>query len=492
MSWRKNGFSYIAWLVYTLLTGTALLALTCGKTKGTAEGILGAAVILLAAGATAFLLYRFTPRRSGEKSGKRTVWRVAEAAVAAVLLAIGLWLRLKGLEGAGEAAAYFEMAEVAPGQRIPQIAHGAVYFYVRLLHIVFYFLGNKFTAGIWLQLLLQFGAALLLYPAVRRLTGPRAALAALAFLMCSPYMIQKALVLSPEMLYLFFWAAVFAWVSAYTVRLRTPDFLFLGMAVSAVSYLDISGLLLFLFAVAVIFCVREEAPGGRKKAGALSLCFLGFLIGFAVCVCADAWCSGKSVCGVLLAWFTLYQPEGFLLSVETAAAGSVWEGLLPVALMTVGVFSFWCDQKRDRMGAYVLGLCLVLAASLCGVFTPEMPGNLFVFLLAVLLAGTGVEQCFRTPAEQAAVGSGRGEAAEETLRSAELLETAAAGETGRGKGLPEAGEPENPSERKIKYIDNPLPLPKKHVRRVMDYRLKPEAESADFDVEIADDDDFDI
>ena len=44
----------------------------------------------------------------------------------------------------------------------------------------------------------------------------------------------------------------------------------------------------------------------------------------------------------------------------------------------------------------------------------------------------------------------------------------------------------------IKYIENPLPLPKKHEPKTLDYRINDFAQDFDFDIEVADDDDFDI
>lgn len=47
--------------------------------------------------------------------------------------------------------------------------------------------------------------------------------------------------------------------------------------------------------------------------------------------------------------------------------------------------------------------------------------------------------------------------------------------------------------RRIKLLDNPLPGPKEHVRKEMDFDLDFEMEAADdFDIKITDDDDFDI
>ncbi len=57
-----------------------------------------------------------------------------------------------------------------------------------------------------------------------------------------------------------------------------------------------------------------------------------------------------------------------------------------------------------------------------------------------------------------------------------------------GKEIPkEAQKP------KIDYIPNPLPLPKKHVPRTMDYDLEPPEEQMKFDLELSgEDDDFDL
>lgn len=46
--------------------------------------------------------------------------------------------------------------------------------------------------------------------------------------------------------------------------------------------------------------------------------------------------------------------------------------------------------------------------------------------------------------------------------------------------------------KKPRYIKNPLPLPKKHVRRQMDYQYTVDDKDMNYDVEVGDDDDFDL
>ena len=48
---------------------------------------------------------------------------------------------------------------------------------------------------------------------------------------------------------------------------------------------------------------------------------------------------------------------------------------------------------------------------------------------------------------------------------------------------------EVPEADKIQFIENPLPLPKKHVPKVLDYKLGDDV--GDYDYPVADDDDFD-
>ena len=48
------------------------------------------------------------------------------------------------------------------------------------------------------------------------------------------------------------------------------------------------------------------------------------------------------------------------------------------------------------------------------------------------------------------------------------------------------------AEPKVKFIENPLPLPKKHVKREMTYAKEIADSEMDFDISVKEDDDFDI
>ena len=56
----------------------------------------------------------------------------------------------------------------------------------------------------------------------------------------------------------------------------------------------------------------------------------------------------------------------------------------------------------------------------------------------------------------------------------------------------ECSNMENTEKKPIQYIENPLPLPKKHVKKTMDYKFEPEEHLMKYDIEVSDDDDFDL
>lgn len=480
MIWKKNVFSYLIWLLYTIMTGFALLCLGtafCGDLDINVRfGAVFAAVMVAVPGTAAFVLRRIAPGCEAFFQKNKNVRAVTEAALAAVFLTVGLVLRLTGIGDAGEAAAYYETAKVTMGQEIPQIAHGAVYFYVQLLHGIFVLLGNRFVLGIVLQIVLQYIAALVLFFVLRKLTGSVSALLVLAFLMCAPYMVRCGLTLSPEILYFCLLSVALALIAAgYAGRLKAFLFVLTGIVIAVMAYTDVAGLLLVIMAFAVIFCVRREPVLFRTRAGACLCCLLGLVFGFVSCIFVDSVISQKSFEGVWNVWFLMYRPEAFQIPVTVGILDSRMESLALLCMMALGVFSFWFQKREERLVPCMLAACAVILGSCFGIFTKELPGNIYLYLLFALMAGIGLEQCF-------AGGKSVKETAETAARSAETKQSFDKEEPEENSGLPGGSEAAAPAGKKeVKYIENPLPLPKKHVKKVLDY-----------DYPVSDDDDFDI
>ena len=497
----------------------------CGRAGIAAYwGVLFAAILFLAVGNLVFLIRRHVQKLVSFTRKNKNLLYALEAAAAVTLLAVGIALRVQGMDGASQSSVYFEAAKVAEGQRMPRLVHGAVYYYIQLLHLLFLLVGNHFQAALWLQIALQLLAFVFLFFGVRRLAGPVAALVVLGFCACSPYMVGNALQLSPANLLLCVLAAA-GWLvmAAAGGKLNPPLFFLAGVPIAFCCYIDIIGVLLLLFALGAIFAVRREPSGQNRRLAAVILCLIGTGAAFFAMVYVDALVSAKGLGGVLQAWGLLYFPEGFRIPMTVEASDAGLESLILAGVMAFGLFSFWGDKKEERMSVWVLGAVGVAAAECWGIFTEEQPGAFFLYLLVVMLAGIGFGQCFSVSGAESdhmegdaavaletnriedvhvdvhveVLSGGRGPAKTfpektnlgEAGRKAEAL---AAGDCKEEQEMPAQEEPMAQGEKQIQYIENPLPLPKKHVKRVLDYPCRPAAEEDDFDYPVSEEDDFDI
>lgn len=514
MGWKKNAFSYLLWVLYAVAAEVGLVCLADAACDFIGVniyiGTIACALYIVAAGAGVFLVHRFAPKYSVTDGKNHSVRTMIEAVVTVLLLITGLVLRVRGISDAGEGIVYYELAAVVSKEEIPWSAHGAVFFYIRMLRGLFYFLGNKIVAAVWAQLLMQLGAMLLMYLAVRRLTGNIAANVMFAFCTFSSYLIREASELSPAMLYLFLWAAALFLISM-TARVKQSQWVFLpvGIVIAFVSYLDVAGCLLLLIAVAVIFCEEEKEPGIGRRCKCLLLCLTGAGTGFAGCMLADSFMSGKNFVEVLNAWFGLYRPLDFRLPVSMAGAGTMAaamaEYIILFCVLTLGMFSFWRDRQSDHMKAWTLLLVVLVFAGCVGVFTEEMPMGIYMYLLLAIMAGIAAEECVREirpvqeevaqmSAETVSQSHGEFEDVRQPDKGSAPQLQGGAGDIPQqtGENAPKEGEAEQSGTKKVQFIENPLPLPKKHVKRTLDYGVAVPEGKDDFDLQVDDEDDFDI
>ena len=488
MSWNKNAFGYLMWLIYVFVTGMVLLVTISGfcaeRGMHFGWGIGISAGIGILGGILVFCLRRWTSACKNFVEKKRNLLVVFEGVLVLGFTLAGIWLRVMGMAAANWSSEYYEAAQVVAEQRMPRIVHGASYLYVEMLHGLLLLLGNHYAVGIWAQIALQVAALFVFFFVMRKSAGALAALSAFGFFMCAPYMVQNALVLSPVMLYFLIFTVCATLIAAGFQRKRENVAAFLmGIIAAFGCYLDISGILLLIFALWVILCGRREEEEKRKKFVSVLLCLAGAAAGFLGYILSDALLSGKSFLRVLEAWLALYRPEDFRLPVTLGVSELKAELWILAGGLTLGIFSFWCDRQRERISFGVLALCGVVAAGCFGMFAEENLCFFYTYFLLVLLAGIGLAQCLRVEeAEKEAEETEPEEKGEDQIVIEDL--DAAADEKA---GAEEVQQEPN----KVQLLKNPLPLPKKHVKRVMDYPLQAGQED-NFDYPVGEDDDYDF
>ena len=401
MNWEKSKFSNVMWFLYVLMTGWALFRMAQMSVSSIPEeskygGVLLAMEIALVTGGVVFLIYRFRSRHFAAGGEGLNFSIAGQAIITALIFGTGIVFRVTRLSAAGDAASYFELAKVVQGQSAPRIVHGASHIYVQLLHTVFVFVGNKFMAGIWLQIILQCGAALLMYFAVRKLTDALAATISFAYIMFSNYMIQEALELSPRMLYFMLFAlGLFVISLEKWEELKPLPFLGKGLLIGILGFLDAGGFLLWFFLAAMMRADWEEEPDTKQKVTALGIGAAGTAAGFAAMVVADFLISGVSVPRILDVWKALYNSNRFGVLTNPSWAGFNLVNIILLITLTIGIFSYWCDRESERLSVWILACCGIWIAGVFGVFTDKIPGDLYLYLFIIVLAGIGVAECFR-------------------------------------------------------------------------------------------------
>uniref|UniRef100_UPI0040578AE9 hypothetical protein n=1 Tax=Acetatifactor sp. TaxID=1872090 RepID=UPI0040578AE9 len=502
---RKNAFSYIMWFVYSMAVCVSLFAIAAnlsvqaGFSEAVGYGV--GAVWLVLGGLIVFLVHKLVGNLVDGKEFNKLPAMIAEALIAVILVVVGIFLRVKGLSIAGDDATYYELAKVAEGQSIPIVVHGASYIYLQLLHFVYFLFGNKFVAGIWLQICLQMIAALCLYAAVRKKVGVIAATIVLGFMTVGPSMVEETLSLSPEM----FLLAVFCLVLYFAIRCICGTkgsimSLITGLCISVVCYLDISGVCLLFFSV--VGLLQEVGDEERSLSGRLLsslLCIVGSVVGFLFFMLLDALVSGKAFASVIMAWWNLYVPTTFSIPNDLKLSSVGVDVLLLLLLMAWGIFGYWISFFKERQSAWIWLACLLVLLQCFGMTTAETNGYLLVYIVFAILSGISItnmlglgdEEDEMKPLdrmirkeEKTVMVSGRGRVVEESPVS------------GRDRvNVQEsvAKDEESKEEKtKVKYLDNPLPLPKKHVKKTLDYDYDVAVEQDDYDFVVDDNDDYDI
>lgn len=494
MSWKKNAFSYVIWLVYVLLSGAALL-----RQAGLIEEFLGGGVFveiiavicaLSIAGGMALLLRLFTGRNQDTKKEGVNVYILLEAALAVLLLVVGLALRIRLLPEAGERVMYFEAAKVEDGRDIPWLVHGLSYIYLILLRALFIFLGNKMIVGIWVQIVMQLLASILLFFAVRRLSGPLAALILLLFVTCSDVAVREAVILSPRILFLFlFTLGISLLCVCKTQKLYPCLFLLCGIPAGIIGWLDAGGILLMIIGTAIVFSEWTHKPGGMRRAAAVISFLLGGTAGFFGVVAVDAIYSQNTFESVVSAWFQMYQPKTLNIYYSVSDSISPW-GILLAVLLLINIFGFWWDRHYERMSAWVVAACVAAAAECVSLLTEELPAVMYLFFTLTVLAGIGVQECIRKEEERPKMEElkeSKKETGFEEEPSGKTKEMKIPQETAEIARTEKVNE-----EKKAHFIENPLPLPKRHKRKVLDFDRSPGAKEWDFDYPVDENDDFDI
>ncbi len=492
MTFKKNWISYILWGLYAILSCIGFFGvLFCILNDTPLKSIYakaGVACLSIAVIIGIFTLARFAINNTRAK--KQLV--LVEAFVVVLLLGIGIFLRVCHLDLGDQEAAYFEVAKVT-GMPISPVAHGVQYYYLLLLRGLFLISGNFFVAGIILQVSLQCIAGIIWYFIVRKYAGSLAGIVFLSIIMLFPNSIHAAITYSPKILYLIMFGVVLAAIGSITGSIqknkdRNAGFwiklIFTGILTGALVYLDITGILLFVPIVFICFVDKNSGEDNKKKLPASMICF-GLIVivaalFFAVSLWIDSIMNQVSYGKVFQVWSSLFQYKGLisLNELKLILPGmnkiSIWMTLAIALFAMLGIPGFFVIKKTEIQLLWFVMALGGITLWACEFHYAGMTGEQLIFFILAALSGAGLQTVSRRkhleeevelPMEQTILKD-NGDEVDSSLT-----------------------EPEKPQ---IQYIENPLPLPKKTVKKTMDYKIEVDLEQMKYDIEMNENDDFDI
>ena len=361
------------------------------------------------------------------------------------------------------------------------------------LSFVLSFLGNKVVAAVWLQILIQMVTILLAFFAVRRLAGSIPACITMLALASSSVYAGQILEMTPESLffacYLMGMFIVGGCVKNNCRERGRKSSAVLGAFLSGfvigfLTYLDAVSLTLIVFLLGYVTGVcgtkTEEMQGdrtsGRENAGFSIILILTALAAgaaaFAGMLALNAYSCYEEIGTMAETLFAFYRTDFRIDYVFYRTEYSVVECFIIVILAAFLITSFWNRRKVQNVSPWICLMLLLAPTPLTaqGVL-PYQACSIFIWSV---LAGIGVQQSF--------VWESAARAKEQCMEEETVLTTETPIET----------PTETVPARKPRFLENPLPLPKKHEKRTFDYQYEIEEEQMKFDVEVDEDDDFDI
>lgn len=362
------------------------------------------------------------------------------------------------------------------------------------------------------NLVFQLLGSFFLYIGVHLLSGTACAAAAVLFVICLPVFHNSVYMAEPQSMLLFFYGLLL-WICACCLRriLRAAGkggvcvpALFAGLLGGMASFANIQmcGL---IFLTGAGMC---RMPKKSKKLAAA--CFLGAaLIGFGI-LFVMAWLGSgggadpESLLSVFWKWLMSGSVRDYDALLHSPTLADYWMTVPPYLLAFLALLGA-SDPNGGNGRQWIWPLVLTVIAETLGEAPLQEQGIRFVLL--GVMAGYGLRRMLSAErkAPEAFKEAEAEKRAEESSDKEDLdkegfhkddldkddweeqveriMEDAFKNNTER-----KSAAPKKPGE----YLDNPLPVPRRHVKKEMGYGFEPEADQMFYDIPVSDQDDFDI
>lgn len=413
-----------------------------------------------------------------------------ELLIAGLLFAVMTVMRLfyinsHEIQGAG----FYELCRIQAGTQMPQLEYGVGDLYAKMLYLLFWLFGNHMLYAAYLQMALQMAALVFFYFALRNLWGFIPAIAAEAALLVFPEFLESLVILNQENLLLFLLCGNLALAAAVLGRTARKQnaaggyafvILVSGVGAGLCAYLEKLYLAVPAMLLLVLLLIKrpEEATGIQRRRLQVPVYLIGLGLGFGVCLLVKRQITGQQYAAV---WAEYDRVQ---LSGEVFLSGSVMNYASALLLFFV----------------FVAAAAAIVIYSYCekAQILPEIKEEIQIQDIESFEKSETEEEIKKAEIEKAEIKKAeikKSEIKKSEIEKMEIKESELKAVTGQenSRSVQEQLPQETAEEKKtVKYIENPLPLPKRHVKKEMDYGFEPDCDLMKYDVMVEENDDFDL
>lgn len=378
MKIKKTWFSYLLWGLFSVImfacVGFSALSTMQGQTildyippLGIYYGIFIAGTVL-----TTVLLYVYCKYlRSKLKTSEESLRAVPTGLFFAIFCVIGLSIRIVTLVASyngfrGDTSYYDVATNAILFSDLSSITNlGRVY--IEILHFIFQFIGNKFFAGLILQLIIQFATMFFLFFSLKNLLNKVVAWVALLLYCFLPGSFMGVTYLTPDCILAFFICAELFFLSLLlsfnandsNKTLNVPgyiiSYLAFGLFSGLILYLDILGSVLILIAILSFILLRKKEPESNIEKPLLQILIFisGCVLSFMAFIFLESVIDKKTFMDTLSAFGSNFIPaDGFNLTLLCPHYG--FYDVLVLYVLSGSWFVTFMKSRLDKAFPYVM------------------------------------------------------------------------------------------------------------------------------------------
>ena len=400
-------------------------------------------------------------------------------------------------ENAIKDSPYFQNAMILMNGTINLSVNSVDEIYTAILSIFCRFLGNRSIAIVSLQMMLQFFSLIFNYIAIRKIGGRFAAIVSSIGFTIIPIFLKNVVEVNIFSLLFFAFTFLLWLLSLYKgilekFKVRELYSTILSFLIGYSLYYD--NIFAAIILIPIIFCIIADFNHIRKILNiVLIILFEG--IGFILPIIIISY--NKNI--EIITFLTKFFEHRFQIMFQFSVMESYINYNYLIILFALCICYIVMFFKTSHDEAHIFILIAIVAFILLNCFHNTEVDSYFYVLTDCFLvvAGTGVRNLFFTNEKVKALDNiekeeVKKEDKEESLEDfvsyfKEDVDEKISDILENDEDLDTIIQEDKATQKEIKYIENPLPLPKKHEKKQMDYGFDPGEEQMHFDFDVTDD-----